>query len=142
MASSSAIQGGAMAKNSSRRPKERVKPPAASTAAAALVERGIPLDVKGTVLIAQANARIALHDRTADAMTKELKAIPDEATDNLSTEMNRRQRRTELTRSVAAHQDHARFLRFVRDHIVRDRLYRVTLADMSILEITPKGSLL
>ena len=49
-------------------------------------------------------------------------------------------RRTDLERMMNGHLEYARFLGFVRQHIVRDRLYRLGLTDMSLLEIVPKGS--
>ena len=48
-------------------------------------------------------------------------------------------RRTDLQSKIDGHLEYARFLKFVRENIVRKRRYRLALSDMSLLEIMPKG---
>ena len=48
-------------------------------------------------------------------------------------------RRTDLESKIDGHLEYARFLKFVRQNIVRKRRYRLALSDMSLLEIMPKG---
>jgi len=51
-----------------------------------------------------------------------------------------RMRRTELETKIEAHLEYVRFLTFVRRSLVGNRSYRISLADMSSLELMPKGS--
>lgn len=51
-------------------------------------------------------------------------------------------RRTDLARQMRGHEEYARFLDFVKRRVSRSRTYRVTLQDLSQLEIMPKGSYL
>jgi hypothetical protein len=50
----------------------------------------------------------------------------------------RDQKRRDLTDSIYGHQEHARFLEFVRRHLKRRHVYRLSLRDLGDLEITPK----
>jgi len=100
------------------------------------------LDVPGRALIEQADARIRWHKKAADTLATELNAIPVKTgTSSATVETWQQQaRRTDLERRILGHHEHARFLTFVRQHIVRNRLYRVELRDMSLFEIMPKGT--
>ena len=113
-----------------------------STKQSVSLERGINLDVPGRALIAQADERITWHKHIAGVMAAELKTIPLEAGATLSTpdEWKQQARRTDLERTMNGHLEHARFLMFVREHLVRDRPYRLGLTDLSILEIMPRES--
>ena len=106
------------------------------------VERGIQLDVLGKAIIAQADERIRWHKRTANAMDAELKAIPLKPGAPASTSEDWKQlsRRTELQTKINGHLEYARFLDFIRQNVVRNRRYRLALADLSLLEIMPKGT--
>jgi len=105
-----------------------------------VVERGVQLEVFGRAIIAQADDRIKWHKQMASTMTAELKAmVPSDAPDS-AEDWKQRMRRTDLESKVGGHLEYARFLTFVRQNIVRTRWYRLGLTDMSLLEITPKGS--
>ena len=104
------------------------------------LEYGIQLHVLGRAIIAQADERIRWHKRTAGVMEEELKTVA--AADAASTPDDWQQvsRRTDLQDRVHGHLEYARFLDFVRRHIVPTKRYRLALSDMSVLEIMPKGS--
>ena len=105
-------------------------------------ERGINLDVLGRAIIAQADERIRWHKRSAELLQAELKELPLKSGDPATTSSDWKQlaRRTDLQTKINAHVEFARFLGFVRQNIVRERRYRLALSDMSLLEITPKGT--
>jgi hypothetical protein len=124
-------EGGVMAHTKARTSEERQ--PTLS-----LWERGINLEVPGSELVAQAAARIAWHKDNATRIKEELSAI--EAAGS-TDHWQRRGRRTDLTRLMLAHEDHARFLTFVKEHLKPRQIYRLGFADMMALELTPKGSL-
>ena len=109
---------------------------------ASTLERGVNLDVPGRAIIAQADERIRWHKQTAATMEAELKtpALAQASMAGDAEEWKQVMRRTDLQRLMNGHLEYARFLGFVRQHIVRDRLYRLGLSDMSMLEIMPKGS--
>jgi hypothetical protein len=103
-------------------------------------ERGVNLDVHGRAIIAQADDRIQWHKRTAAVMEAELKAMAlMQAPTGTAEEWKQIMRRTDLEGKINGHLEYARFLGFIRQHIVRGRLYRLGLTDMSLLEIVPKG---
>jgi len=106
------------------------------------LERGINLDVLGRAIIVQADQRIRWHKRTASVMEAELKALPLKPGAPASTAEDWKQlsRRTDLQGKINGHLEYARFLEFVRQNVVRGRRYRLALADMSFLEIMPKGT--
>jgi hypothetical protein len=105
-------------------------------------ERGVNLDVLGRAIIAQADERIRWHKRAAAVMEAELKAMAQMQAVGAGTaeEWKRVLRRTDLEGKIDGHLEYAKFLGFVRRHIVRDRLYRLGVPDMSLLEIMPKGT--
>ena len=107
---------------------------------APVFEHGVKLDVLGRAIIAQADERIKWHKQTAAVMAAELKAMTPGATSDTPDEWKQRSRRTDLESKISGHLEYARFLTFVRQNIVRTRRYRLGLTDMSLLEITPKGS--
>jgi len=111
---------------------------------ATTLERGINLDVLGRAIIAQADERIRWHKRAAGRMEAELKAIPlaPGAPASNTEDWKQLSRRTDLQGKIDGHLEYARFLDFIRQNIVRDRRYRLGLTDLSLLEITPKGSYL
>jgi hypothetical protein len=108
----------------------------------ATLERGINFDVPGRAIIAQADERIEWHKRAAGRMEAELKAMPMQpgAPATNAEDWKQVSRRTDLQTKIDGHLEYARFLDFVRQNIVRDRRYRLGLADMSTLEIMPKGT--
>jgi hypothetical protein len=101
-------------------------------------EYGVHLNVLGRALITQADERIAWHRQMAETMTAELSAAerPDATA---STDWRQQARRTELERKISSHLEYARFLTFVRQNLERNRRYRLSLADLTTLEISPKG---
>lgn len=103
---------------------------------------GVNLDVPGRAIIAQADERIRWHQRTAAVMEAELNAMTQAPAVPASSAEDWKQtmRRTDLEGKINGHREYAKFLGFVRQHIVRDRLYRLALTDMSLLEIVPKGT--
>jgi methionyl-tRNA formyltransferase len=104
-------------------------------------EYGVKLDVLGRAIITQADERIKWHKQMAAVMAAELKAMtpkPGAAED--MADWQQHSRRTDLEAKISGHLEYARFLTFVRGNIVRTRRYRLGLTDMSLLEITPKGS--
>jgi hypothetical protein len=109
--------------------------------AARVAEAGLMLDVRGTALIAQATRRIAWHKHNAALMASELRNLPPRDGKLASAdEWKQDARRTELTRLMRGHEEHARYLGFLKQHVNRRRTYRLSLQDLSHLEITPKGS--
>jgi hypothetical protein len=106
------------------------------------LERGINLDVLGRAIIAQADERIQWHKRTAGVMEDELNAMTMKpgAPASSAEDWKQLSRRTDLRSKIDGHLEYARFLTFVRQNIVRDRRYRLGLADMLTLEIMPKGT--
>ena len=107
------------------------------------LERGINLDVPGRALIAQAGERIKWHKRSADVLAAELKSLSMKVTAAGTIEnWEVKRRRSDADAKMNGHLEYARFLAFVRKHIVARRIYRLGLADMSHLEIMPKGSYL
>jgi hypothetical protein len=107
-------------------------------------ERGINLDVPGRAIVAQASQRIQWHKRAAQTMQAELERMPLQEGAPASTAEDWKQvsRRTDLQTKINGHLEYARFLDFIRTHVVRGRQYRLSLADLSLLEIMPKGSYL
>ena len=104
-------------------------------------EYGVHLDVLGRALIAQADERIAWHRQMARSMAAELKsaaATPDEAGKRVEIQQLQL-RRNDLERKISGHLEYARFLTFVRRSLVRTRRYRLSLTDLTTLEISPKG---
>jgi hypothetical protein len=108
----------------------------------AALERGINLDVLGRAIIEQADERIQWHKRAAGVMEAELKAMTLQpgAPASSAEDWKQLSRRTDLQSKIDGHLEYARFLNFVRQNIVRDRRYRLGLADMHTLEIMPKGT--
>lgn len=103
-------------------------------------EHGVHLDVLGRALIAQADERVAWHRQMAKTLTGELKSMPlksDEA--GKTGDWKQQSRRTDLERKISGHLEYARFLTFVRQSLVRNRRYRLSLTDLTVLEISPKG---
>lgn len=109
---------------------------------AATLQRGINLDVLGRAIIAQADERIRWHKRTAGIMEAELNAMTMKPGAPASSAEDWKQvsRRTDLQGKIDGHLEYARFLYFIRQNIVRGRLYRLGLTDLSMLEIMPKGT--
>ena len=105
------------------------------------VSDGIKLEVTGAALAAQARERIAWHKGIAADQAVVLKQIPAKNPNELqlSEGWKREERRRELTECIRGHEEHVRFLEFVRRHLQPRRIYRLTLQDLSYLEITPKG---
>jgi hypothetical protein len=130
-------EGDAMTHTKARTTGQR-KPPLS------LWDRGINLDVPGPALVAQAAERIAWHERNAAMMRAELERLPVKVPgeDSLAEEWKRDARRRDLTRLMLGHEEHARFLTFVKRHLRPRRTYHVSLNDMAALEIMPKGSYL
>ena len=125
-----------------KRSDDKHPKPTARPAASQALERGINLDVPGRALIAQADERIKWHKHSADVLAAELKSLAIKATAaGFADEWKLQMRRSDAERKMNGHQ-YARFLTFVRRHIVARRLYRLGLTDMSNLEIMPKGSYL
>jgi hypothetical protein len=104
-----------------------------------VLERGINLDVPGSALATQAAQRIAWHKDNAARIKAELIAIGTAGSAGAPTPSGRR---TDLTRLMLAHEEHARFLAFVKQHLKPRQIYRIGFADMMALELTPKGSCL
>jgi hypothetical protein len=102
-------------------------------------EHGINLDVPGTALAAQAAERIEWHNRTIAALSEELKGIPAKDSADLTTadDWRRDARRREIARQLLGHQEYARFLSFLQRHLEPRRVYRLSLTDLSALEIMP-----
>ena len=106
-----------------------------------LPQLGVNLIVPGRAVVEQADERIRWHKRSAAAMEAELKLLSD-AEGAKSEEWNKRAHRAELRRKIDGHLEYVRFLTFVRAHVARSQTYRLSMSDMSLLEITPKGSYL
>lgn len=105
------------------------------------MEKGISLDVPGAALVEQASQRLEWHRRNAAEMTAVLKDLPEIEFGNWTADdWKREERRRDLTSKAAGHQEYVRYLEFVRRHIDRRRIYRLSLHDLSFLEIMPKGS--
>ena len=104
-----------------------------------VTELGVNLIVPGRAVVAQADERIRWHKRSAAAMEAELKLLSDFDNEKLEN-WNKRARCTDLRSKIDGHLEYARFLTFVRTHVARSRTYRLSLSDMSLLEIMPKGS--
>ena len=103
-------------------------------------DQGLSLDVPGSALIAQAVERIAWHKRNAALMAAELKSLPPRDGKLASPdEWKQDARRTELTRLMHGHEEYARYLGFVKQHVKRRRVYRLSLQDLSHLQIMPKA---
>jgi hypothetical protein len=117
----------------------RTKAPAT---ASRVQERGINLDVPGAALARQAAERIAWHNGNAARIRSELSRLPAErpGEERPADDWKYSARRTELTRLMLGHEEYARFLTFVRQHLKRRHVYRLTLTDLAALEIMPKGS--
>lgn len=104
-------------------------------------ELGVTLEVLGRALIAQADERIKWHRQMARTMAEEMRATAPQSDDpGQLADWKQVSRRTDLTSKISGHLEYARFLTFVRRNIVRSRRYRVGLTDMSLLELTPRGS--
>jgi hypothetical protein len=105
------------------------------------LDRGVTLEVLGRALIAQADERIKWHRQRAATMATEVKATaPKPDSPGEATDWKQHSRRTDLEAKISGHLEYARFLTFVRRNIVRTRRYRLGLSDMSLLELTPRGS--
>ena len=103
-------------------------------------EYGVHLDVLGRALIAQADERITWHRQMAETMTAELESMtrkPDAG--EAGIDWRQQSRRADLERKISGHLEYARFLTFVRRSLVRNRRYRLSLTDLTVLEISPKG---
>ncbi|HTL32153.1 MAG TPA: hypothetical protein VL326_03455 [Kofleriaceae bacterium] len=101
---------------------------------------GIDLDITGRSLAAEAAKRIAWHKQMATDKAAALERLPAGEVNHLGlpADWKRDERRRQLAESVSAHQEHARFLEFVRVNLKQRRIYRPSLQDLSYLEITPK----
>jgi hypothetical protein len=101
---------------------------------------GIDLDITGRSLAAEAAKRIAWHKQMAADKAAALEKLPDGDVNHhgLPADWKRDERRRVLAESVSVHQEHARFLEFVRVNLKPRRVYRLSLQDLSYLEITPK----
>ena len=102
---------------------------------------GIDVDITGESLAAQALQRIEWHKQMAAEKAAALERIPAQSLNHLglSTDWRRDERRRELAESVRGHEEHARFLEFVRSHLKPRQIYRLSLQDLTYLEITPQG---
>jgi hypothetical protein len=78
--------------------------------------------------------------RTAAAVADELKGLPAKDAGDLAKAADWQQeaRRRDLQRNLQSHEEYARFLDFVKRHLERRRIYRLSLVDLSTLEITPR----
>jgi len=102
---------------------------------------GVNLEVTGAALADQARKRITWHQQIAAEQSAVLKRIPPDNPNELqSTDgWKHEARRRELIECVRGHEEHVRFLEFVRRHLKPRRTYRLSLQDLSYLEIAPKG---
>ena len=119
--------------------KKRVERPVVGLKPVIQGETGINLDVPGRALAAQAAERAVWHKQNAEAIAAELKALGGDSQPGEPDHWKRITRQTDLTRRLREHEEHARFLNFIKRHINRRRVYRVSLHDLSELEIAPKA---
>jgi hypothetical protein len=119
----------------------RAKRKAKKRSSVVVVGGGINLDVTGAALAAQAAERIEWHTQVAAEKAEALAQLPsaDPADRGLGESWKREELRRQLRESLRSHEEHARFLEFVRRHLRRRQIYRLSLQDLSYLEITPKG---
>ena len=97
--------------------------------------------MRGRAIIAQADERIRWHKQTATKFDVELKTLKSTAgaSPSLADDWKLTARRSDLESKRDAHLEYARFLNFVRQNVVRERRYILSLQDLSFLEIMPKG---
>jgi hypothetical protein len=105
---------------------------------------GLKLDVKADELVRLLNERIAHHQNRAntyEAQLRKLSAIQDDSdNDEEDVVAELRGRGSALhgvERKLRDHSDRAGVLTFVRDHIVRDEVYRLTEEDLRTIEVLP-----
>ena len=105
---------------------------------AATPEYGLHMIVPGSALIAQADDRIRWHEQNAARDDKEAADLKAQVARD-SDAWQHRSRINDLERRADSHREYARFLTFIKRHLVAKRRYRLNLVDMSTLEIMPKG---
>jgi hypothetical protein len=100
---------------------------------------GVALDVTGAELVARITQRIRWHRRSADRIDRELRTLiskskPDART---SDEWRRDTELKDLGKRLREHEQRSQFLAFVRDHLARRCVYRLSGSDLRMMEIMP-----
>lgn len=107
------------------------------------VINGITVTVNGRELAVRVGERIRWHRERGDALIAQMKKLTEverSAAEDLATMLGGRYEspRGALERRLREHQDRATFLAFIRDHISPDAVYRLTSADLKMIDVLPE----
>jgi hypothetical protein len=120
--------------------RAEVKHPATPRAAAEVI-RGIDLDVPGRELVVRIGERIRWHRQRADVLIEQLKKLSDveqNAADDLANILGRYESpRAILEKRLRHHQERATVLAFIRDHVATGAVYRLSAADLRMIDVLP-----
>jgi hypothetical protein len=108
------------------------------------VINGITVTVNGRELAVRVGERIRWHRERGDALIAQMKKLTEverSAAEDLATMLGGRYEspRGALERRLREHQDRATFLAFIRDHISPDAIYRLTSADLKVIDVLPES---
>lgn len=114
----------------------------AKRAAEREVIHGITVAVNGRELAVRVGERIRWHRERGDALIAQMKKLTEverSAAEDLAALLGGRYEspRGALERRLREHQDRATFLAFIRDHISPDAVYRLTAADLKMIDVLP-----
>lgn len=115
----------------------------AKEAAEPEVIEGIIVAVNGRELAVRVGERIRWHRERGDSLIAQMKKLTEverSAAEDLAAMLGGRYEspRGVLERRLREHQDRATFLAFIRDHISPDAIYRLTAADLKMIDVLPE----
>ncbi|HEY0871957.1 MAG TPA: hypothetical protein VGD94_00690 [Vicinamibacterales bacterium] len=107
------------------------------------VIEGIIVAVNGRELAVRVGERIRWHRERGDSLIAQMKKLTEverSAAEDLAAMLGGRYEspRGVLERRLREHQDRATFLAFIRDHISPDAIYRLTAADLKMIDVLPE----
>jgi len=105
------------------------------------VIRGLELDVRGSEIVALLSDRIQWHQTRARAINTQIRKLAKIERDveaAAAAQGRHDSAHTTLEQKQREHQDRARFLGFVRDHVAEGRRYRLNGFDLKLTEIMPE----
>ena len=107
------------------------------------VIEGIIVAVNGRELAVRVGERIRWHRERGDSLIAQMKKLTEverSAAEDLAAMLGGRYEspRGVLERRLREHQDRATFLAFIRDHISPGAIYRLTAADLKMIDVLPE----
>jgi hypothetical protein len=102
---------------------------------------GIAVTIKGRELAVRVGERIRWHRERGDRLIEQMKKLVEverSAAEDFVTMLGRYDSpRAMLEKRLRDHQERARFLAFIRDHILQDAVYRLGSSDLRLLDVVP-----